>query len=124
MLNSQQVVLPRKFRTTSNYIPSLPTPPTNVKNEPKQTNGNGSISSEKSVASSNVSLSSTSSSLSEDVTATSAGDSSQSHLVQSTQQQQHGLLLTRQALHTYQSNDHLVYYKYSAYSGTYHDLPR
>lgn len=51
-------------------------------------------------------------------------DSSQSHLVQSTHQQQHGLLLTRQALHTYQSNDHLVYYKYSAYGGTYHDLPR
>lgn len=119
----QQVVLPRKFRTTSNYIPSLPTPPTNAaKNEPKHTNGNGSISSEKSIASS-----STSSSLSEDTTATAVAgvnDSAQSHLVQSAQQQPHGLLLTRQALHTYQSNDHLVYYKYSAYSGTYHDLPR
>lgn len=79
------------------------------------------------MASSNVSLSSTSSSLSEDVTASAGAgvnDSSQSHLVQSTHQQQHGLLLTRQALHTYQSNDHLVYYKYSAYGGTYHDLPR
>lgn len=35
-----------------------------------------------------------------------------------------GLLLTRQALHTYQSNNHLVHYKYNAYAGSCNDLPR
>ncbi|XP_053664214.1 dedicator of cytokinesis protein 9 [Anopheles marshallii] len=35
-----------------------------------------------------------------------------------------GLLLTRQALHTYDSPNHLIHYKYSKYGGTCYDLPR
>lgn len=35
-----------------------------------------------------------------------------------------GHLLTRQALHTYQTADHVINYKYSAYSGTCYDLPK
>lgn len=36
----------------------------------------------------------------------------------------HGLLLTRQALHTYQSNNHLVQYKYAHYGRSYAELPK
>lgn len=36
----------------------------------------------------------------------------------------HGLLLTRQALQSYESNHHIVHYKYSAFGGSCHDLPR
>lgn len=36
----------------------------------------------------------------------------------------HSLLLTRQALNSYTSNNHIIHYKYSAYSGSCHDLPR
>lgn len=35
-----------------------------------------------------------------------------------------GHLLTRQALTTYETANHIVHYKYSAYSGTCHDLPK
>lgn len=35
-----------------------------------------------------------------------------------------GLLLTRQALQTYESNHHIVHYKYSAFGGSCHDLPK
>uniref|UniRef100_A0A182VSH9 Dedicator of cytokinesis protein 9 n=1 Tax=Anopheles minimus TaxID=112268 RepID=A0A182VSH9_9DIPT len=35
-----------------------------------------------------------------------------------------GLLLTRQALHTYDSPNHLIHYKYSKYGGTCYELPR
>ncbi|KFB37651.1 hypothetical protein ZHAS_00004890 [Anopheles sinensis] len=35
-----------------------------------------------------------------------------------------GLLLTRQALHTYESPNHLIHYKYSKYGGTCYELPR
>lgn len=35
-----------------------------------------------------------------------------------------GLLLTRQALHTYESPDHLIHYKYSKYGASWYDLPR
>lgn len=35
-----------------------------------------------------------------------------------------GLLLTRQALHTYQSNNHLVHYKFGSYGGAFHELPK
>lgn len=38
--------------------------------------------------------------------------------------QSNGLLLTRQALHSYECNNHLIQYKYSAYSGSCHDLPK
>lgn len=31
---------------------------------------------------------------------------------------------TRQALYTYRAKNHLIHYKYSAYGGTCHDLPK
>lgn len=39
-------------------------------------------------------------------------------------QGQPGLLLTRQALNTYQSNNHLIHYKYGAYGKSWMDLPK
>lgn len=81
----QQVILPRKFRTVTNNIPTI----TNIPNGTSSTP--------------------------EDVTQVQVNNNHHS-----TQ----GLLLTRQALHTYQSNNHLVHYKYNAYSGSCHDLPR
>lgn len=35
-----------------------------------------------------------------------------------------GSLLTRQALKTYETANHMVFYKYSVYGGTCGDLPR
>lgn len=39
-------------------------------------------------------------------------------------QGQPGLLLTRQALNTYQSNNHLIHYKYGTYGKSWIDLPK
>lgn len=85
----QQVVLPRKFRTVTNNIPSF---------------CNGI-------------------SQSESVPTTPAEDETQTQLNNNHHTTQ-GLLLTRQALHTYSRNNNLVHYKYNAYSGSCHDLPR
>lgn len=38
--------------------------------------------------------------------------------------QSQGHLLTRQALHTYETANHVIRYKYNSYSGTLHDLPK
>lgn len=35
-----------------------------------------------------------------------------------------GSLLARQALHTYETANHIVHYKYSAYGGACNDLPK
>lgn len=35
-----------------------------------------------------------------------------------------GSLLARQALHTYETANHIVHYKYSAYGGACSDLPK
>lgn len=83
----QQVILPRKFRTVTNNIPSF---------------SNG---------------------ISSPASTTPQEDGTQIQLNNNHHTTQ-GLLLTRQALHTYQSNNHLVHYKYNAYSGSCHDLPR
>lgn len=83
----QQVILPRKFRTVTNNIPSI---------------SNG---------------------ISPQTPATSPEDATQIQTNNNHPATQ-GLLLTRQALHTYNRNNNLVHYKYSAYSGSCHDLPR
>lgn len=115
ILNKKQVVLPRKFRTTSNCIPTLPA----LTKENSSTKlSNGSIAAKKA-----TNGSSSSSSIPEDAAATDANvnghQSKEASILHSP-----GQLLTRQALHTYQSNNHLVHYKYSAYSGSYHELPK
>lgn len=38
--------------------------------------------------------------------------------------QSQGHLLTRQALHTYETANHAIRYKYNSYGGTLHDLPK
>ncbi|XP_055302716.1 dedicator of cytokinesis protein 9 isoform X2 [Sitodiplosis mosellana] len=102
-----QVVLPRKFRTTSNFIPILPT----LKKEVSSTKlSNGSLKTNGSPSSNSL--------------ADEAKDENITNGHNPPSSQSHGLLLTRQALHTYQSNNHLVHYKYSAYSGSYHELPK
>lgn len=114
----QQVVLPRKFRTTSNCIPTLPAL-TKENSSTKLSNGNGSIASSKA-----SNGSSSSSSISEDAIAANDSTTNGNQSNQTASLHSPGQLLTRQALHTYQSNNHLVHYKYSAYSGSYHELPK
>jgi hypothetical protein len=82
--------LPRKFRTLTSGIPTLPIP---VENGKKHENGNGS-SPENGVT----------------------NGKEKEPLV--------GSLLTRQALKTYETANHMVFYKYSVYGGTCGDLPR
>lgn len=114
---NQQVVLPRKFRTTSNYIPTLPSL--------KKENSSGKLSN----GSLKINGSSSSSSLSDDASSNNENGTNGSTAAATnghcaTPSQSHGLLLTRQSLHTYQSNNHLVHYKYSAYSGSFNELPK
>ncbi|XP_037912923.1 dedicator of cytokinesis protein 9 isoform X4 [Hermetia illucens] len=90
-----EVILPRKFRTVSSTIPKI--------------NCHNSSSSNSHHSSSQ-----------QNGSGTASQTPPQSTLPHSTP----GQLLTRQALHTYQTNNHLVHYKYSAYSGSCHDLPR
>lgn len=107
ILEMKQVVLPRKFRTTSNFIPTLPT----LKKEVSSTKlSNGSLKTNGSPSSNSL--------------ADEAKDENITNGHNTPSSQSHGLLLTRQALHTYQSNNHLVHYKYSAYSGSFHELPK
>lgn len=35
-----------------------------------------------------------------------------------------GHLLTRQALHTYETANHVIHYKFNSYSGSCYDIPR
>lgn len=108
----QQVVLPRKFRTTGNCIPTLPSITKEISSN-SLANGNGSIK-----------TNGTSATIAqpEDVT-DDAVSTNGTHTAQ-TGSPSKGLLLTKQSLHTYQSNNHLVHYKYSAYSGSFNDLPK
>lgn len=107
LFSRQQVVLPRKFRTTSNYIPTLPS----LKKEISSTKlSNGSLKTNGSPSSNSL--------------ADETSNESETNGHHATTPHSHGLLLTRQALHTYQSNNHLVHYKYSAYSGSFHELPK
>lgn len=104
----QQVVLPRKFRTTSNCIPTLPGLKREISST-KLTNGNGSVT--KTTTTNGAS---------------SPADENGESITNGTTNQTSspGLLLTRQALHTYQSNNHLVHYKFAAYGGSFNELPK
>lgn len=108
----QQVVLPRKFRTTGNCIPTFPTLQKEISSN-SLTNGNGSVRSNGTTASI-----AEPEDVTDDTTSTNG-----THSLQNGSPSK-GLLLTKQSLHTYQSNNHLVHYKYSAYSGTFNDLPK
>ena len=87
-----ETVIPRKYRTITNCIPSFSQKP---KNESE--NNNESLSSASST--------------------TSSSNCGHSNSVQ-------GHLLTRQALHTYESPYHVIQYKYSTYSGTCQTMPK
>lgn len=80
-----EVVLPRKFRTLSNNIPT--------------------ISRKSSISSSNGANGSTN------------GDNSSS-------KDQLGHLFTRQALHSYETANHVIHYKYNEFSGSCYDMPK
>lgn len=133
-----EIILPRKFRTVDNNIPKFsenvnlaPNPTTNgnLKKNGEQKNGdhNGhsDLSRKKSDTGSSASSSSSSSSTLT-LTTTNGCDAGnhnnrpRSPITASSS----STLLTRQALHTYQSNNHLIHYKYSAYGGSCRDLPR
>ncbi|KAL9707170.1 hypothetical protein quinque_010688 [Culex quinquefasciatus] len=93
-----EVTLPKKFRTVTSNIPSfaaLPSVPSSPSNG--SANGNNHPSSPQ-------------------ATGKAATPPGWGNL--------QGHLLTRQALHTYESANHLIHYKYSAYGGTCLDLPR
>lgn len=94
----QEVTLPKKFRTVTSNIPSfaaLPSVPSSPSNG--SANGNNHPSSPQATGK---------------AATPPGGGNLQGHL------------LTRQALHTYESANHLIHYKYSAYGGTCLDLPR
>ena len=149
-----EIVLPRRFRTVDNNIPkfseSLPPPSatlSSISSGSSNTNGNGvykngeqkngdhnghsDLTRKKSDTGSSSSTSSSSSS-----TLTSAvqtkpsspsihSDSGSNSRPRSPMNAScSSTLLTRQALHTYQSDNHLIHYKYSAYGGSCRDLPR
>ncbi|XP_038110959.1 dedicator of cytokinesis protein 9 isoform X3 [Culex quinquefasciatus] len=93
-----EVTLPKKFRTVTSNIPSfaaLPSVPSSPSNG--SANGNNHPSSPQATGK---------------AATPPGGGNLQGHL------------LTRQALHTYESANHLIHYKYSAYGGTCLDLPR
>lgn len=85
-----EVVLPKKFRTLHNNIPS----PVTKKETSRRPSDSSSISS---------------------------NSSSPSNFAQQPAQ---GHLLTRQALHTYETANHVIHYKCSAYGGTCYELPK
>lgn len=96
--SQQEVTLPKKFRTVTSNIPSfaaLPSVPSSPSNG--SANGNNHPSSPQATGK---------------AATPPGGGNLQGHL------------LTRQALHTYESANHLIHYKYSAYGGTCLDLPR
>lgn len=116
------MVLPRKFRTTISNIPCLPSQPdlppsahTNVSNTPSST-------APSSPSPSSTSLSSDASGHINNNNNHTSNNNNNNNQPNSAHQQ--GLLLTRQALHTYKSNNHIVHYKYSAYGGSCHELPK
>ncbi|XP_055917510.1 dedicator of cytokinesis protein 9 isoform X2 [Eupeodes corollae] len=148
-----EVVLPRKFRTISSTIPKFSAPPntTIITHNNNVSSHNGSISSQNGNANGNAngngnlsrqnSLSSTQSSspngslgsITSPLSATSSSSSSSSSTLKTStgtisqrpsSPMGGGTLLTRQSLYTYQTNNHLVHYKYSTYGGTCHDLPK
>ncbi|XP_052897966.1 dedicator of cytokinesis protein 9 [Anopheles moucheti] len=106
-----EILQPKKFRTVHSNIPGHHVPPkhqtiasTNGSSKRGSESGGSASSSQNGTPTSNRSQSSVSAGSG----VPTAG----------------GLLLTRQALHTYDSPNHLIHYKYSKYGGTCYDLPR
>lgn len=149
----QQVVLPRKFRTTLPGIPALTpkllyddAPPTTPIATVANVAAADTISKSKSILSTNsssddetyVSAASSETNLAGcpatrsastcsstmDSAMTAALNGSSSTGTGSCAANANGLLLTRQALHTYHSNSHLVLYKYGQYGRTHAELPK
>ncbi|XP_035917341.1 dedicator of cytokinesis protein 11 isoform X2 [Anopheles stephensi] len=104
-----EILQPKKFRTVHSNIPGHVSAVTSTSNGSSKRGG----SSESGSASS-----------SQNGTPTSSIRSQSSVSAGSGVPMVGGLLLTRQALHTYDSPNHLIHYKYSKYGGTCYDLPR
>lgn len=134
-----EIILPRRFRTIDNNIPkfyneSVKTTTTSngngvsIKNGEQKNgdhNGHKDLSRKKSDTGSSSSSSTSSSSATSTLTLTTTnGDATGNNRPRSPINASSSTLLTRQALHTYQSNNHLIHYKYSAYGGSCRDLPR
>ncbi|XP_055642537.1 dedicator of cytokinesis protein 9 isoform X3 [Toxorhynchites rutilus septentrionalis] len=96
-----EVLLPKKIRTVTSNIPNF----TKALSEGSDTNGSENASN----------------GTNSQATSPTGGGRSSSPYVNLPPQ---GHLLTRQALHTYESANHLIHYKYSAYGGTCFELPR
>ncbi|XP_061518026.1 dedicator of cytokinesis protein 9 isoform X4 [Anopheles gambiae] len=112
-----EILQPKKFRTVHSNIPghvSQAATTTSTNGSSKRSNGgaDSATSSQNGTPTSNRSQTSSASSSS----SSSAGSGGGTAIG--------GLLLTRQALHTYNSPNHLIHYKYSKYGGTCYDLPR
>uniref|UniRef100_A0A182K3W5 Dedicator of cytokinesis protein 9 n=1 Tax=Anopheles christyi TaxID=43041 RepID=A0A182K3W5_9DIPT len=112
-----EILQPKKFRTVHSNIPGHASKEATTNTTASSTNGStkrgsegggSTASSQNGTPTSNRSQTSASSSLSAGSGGSALG----------------GLLLTRQALHTYDSPNHLIHYKYSKYGGTCYELPR
>lgn len=133
-----EIILPRRFRTIDNNIPKFINNSESVKvttangngvsaknGEQKNGDHNGHNDLSRKKSDTGSSSSSSSSSTTSTLTlATTNGDATGNNRPRSPINASSSTLLTRQALHTYQSNNHLIHYKYSAYGGSCRDLPR
>lgn len=91
MVKLQEIILPRKFRTTTSGIPSLSVKSTTLESSSKKQNGNSAENGSVNGTDKNAPM---------------------------------GNLFTRQALKSYETANHMILYKYSAYGGTCGDLPK
>lgn len=123
----QQVVLPRKCRTTVHDIPAF-VPPLTVADPHQLLADHVSDTISKSKSGTNSTNSSDDetyvSAASSETNLTGLTPTADSATSASGKGGEHGLLLTRQALHTYHASNHLVLYKYAQYGRTHADLPR
>ncbi|XP_055386706.1 dedicator of cytokinesis protein 9 isoform X2 [Condylostylus longicornis] len=131
-----EVVLPRKFRTVSSTIPQINLTITKTTvthhqfsiNSDKKSNGspfsNGDSNIRQPSSPTNSQKSNDDSETTKSSKSTKSSSSNGSTCGKSAILNTSGTLLTRQSLFTYQTNNHLIHYKYKSYSGSVHDLPR
>ncbi|XP_058060238.1 dedicator of cytokinesis protein 9 [Anopheles bellator] len=113
-----EVLQPKKFRTVHSNIPGHCVPATPATSSGGSINGSG----KKRNSESSGGSAGSSAAASRNGTPTSTRSLSVSSV--GSPFPGVGLLLTRQALHTYESPNHLIHYKYSKYGGACYDLPR
>lgn len=135
-----EIIMPKKFRTVNNEIPYFSSKKPNGVHSPvkEESPANGSSNGSNGSAtptngSTNGSATPTNGSLNGSTNgsvasiASNGTSSTNGNGVSKEKENKEGAaghLLTRQALTTYETANHIVHYKYSAYSGTCHDLPK